>query len=326
MRRPCWTHAGSTTLDFVKVTESAALAASRWMGRGERDTADGAAVEAMRDALDDMEIAGRIVIGEGERDEAPMLFIGEELGRGGYEVDIAVDPVEGTNLVANGLPNSIAVMAIAERGGLLHAPDSYMQEARGRPEGRAVRAHRRAGRARISKRSRTRSNGRSTTSRVVILDRPRHADLIDDVRAAGARIKLISDGDVDAASRPRSKSPASTSRWASAARPKACWRRPRSNAWAANFMGRLKPRNDEEAERAEGDGFRRPRPRARHRRSREERRRRLLRDRHHRRRSRARRALLRQSSAHALDPRSLRAERCDSSRSSIGSARARPRR
>ena len=116
------------SLDFVKVTESAALAASRWMGRGERDAADGAAVEKMREALGDMEITGRIVIGEGERDEAPMLYIGEEVGTGGKEVDIAVDPVEGTNLVANGLPNSIAVMAIAERGGLLHAPDTYMKK------------------------------------------------------------------------------------------------------------------------------------------------------------------------------------------------------
>src|SRR5271170_1097213 len=116
------------TLDFVRVTEEAALNASRWMGRGERNIADGAAVEKMRDALNDMQISGRIVIGEGERDEAPMLFIGEELGRGGFAVDIAVDPVEGTNLVANGLPNSIAVMALSERGGLLHAPDSYMQK------------------------------------------------------------------------------------------------------------------------------------------------------------------------------------------------------
>ncbi|MBV9264217.1 MAG: fructose-bisphosphatase class II, partial [Candidatus Eremiobacteraeota bacterium] len=110
------------SLDFVRVTESAAMAASRWMGRGQRDAADGAAVERMREALGEMEIAGRIVIGEGERDEAPMLYIGEELGSGGREVDIAVDPVEGTNLVANGLPNAIAVMAISERGSLLHAP------------------------------------------------------------------------------------------------------------------------------------------------------------------------------------------------------------
>src|ERR1700722_3713213 len=116
------------SLDFVRVTEEAALNASRWMGRGERNIADEAAVERMRDALNDMDISGRIVIGEGERDEAPMLFIGEELGRGGVEGDIAVDPVEGRNLVANGLPNAIAVMALSERGGLLHAPDSYMQK------------------------------------------------------------------------------------------------------------------------------------------------------------------------------------------------------
>src|SRR5579872_5831323 len=115
------------SLDFVKVTESAALAASRWMGRGERDAADGSAVEKMRETLGEMAISGRIVIGEGERDEAPMLFIGEQVGAGGAEVDIAVDPVEGTNLVANGLPNSIAVMAIAERDGVVQAPDSYMK-------------------------------------------------------------------------------------------------------------------------------------------------------------------------------------------------------
>ncbi len=114
------------SLDFVKVTESAAIAASRWMGRGERNIADGAAVEEMRERLNGMSIAGTVVIGEGERDEAPMLYIGERLGRGGYEVDIAVDPIEGTNLVANGLPNSIAVLAVADRGALLHAPDSYM--------------------------------------------------------------------------------------------------------------------------------------------------------------------------------------------------------
>ena len=144
------------SLDFVKVTESAALAASRWMGRGERDAADGAAVEKMREALGDMEIAGRIVIGEGERDEAPMLYIGEEVGSGGKEVDIAVDPVEGTNLVANGLPNSIAVMAIAERGGLLHAPDTYMKKLAVGAESRTLRAHRRAG-ARESRSGRQRA-------------------------------------------------------------------------------------------------------------------------------------------------------------------------
>jgi hypothetical protein len=147
------------TLDFVKVTEAAALAASRWMGRGERDIADGAAVEAMRDTLNLMEIDGRIVIGEGERDEAPMLFIGEELGRGGFAVDIAVDPVEGTNLVANGLPNSIAVMA--------DCCTHPIRTCRNLP---SVRSRRRTSISmrrwrKISKRLQTRWSGRSTTSR-----------------------------------------------------------------------------------------------------------------------------------------------------------------
>ncbi len=165
------------SLDFVKVTESAALAASRWMGRGERDAADEAAVEKMRESLGEMEIAGRIVIGEGERDEAPMLYIGEEVGSGGKEVDIAVDPVEGTNLVANGLPNSIAVMAIAERGGLLHAPDTYMKKLAVGPKAAAY----------VHIDAPVRDNLEAVANAlekpmndvcVIILDRPRHADLI----------------------------------------------------------------------------------------------------------------------------------------------------
>ena len=217
----------------MKVTEAAALAASRWMGRGERNIADGAAVEKMRDALNEMEIAGRIVIGEGERDEAPMLFIGEELGRGGFEVDIAVDPVEGTNLVANGLPNSIAVMAIAERGGLLHAPDSYMQKLAVGPKA-APYVHIDAPVAENLEAVANALERPINDVTVVILDRPRHADLIAEVRDAGARIKLISDGDVDAAiATADRRAPASTSRWGPAARPRACWPRPRSSAWAA---------------------------------------------------------------------------------------------
>src|SRR5579863_10339257 len=185
------------SLDFVRVTEEAALNASRWMGRGERNIADGAAVEKMRDALNDMQISGRIVIGEGERDEAPMLFIGEELSRGGMEVDIAVDPVEGTNLVANGLPNSIAVMAISERGGLLHAPDSYMQKLAVGPRA-APYVHIDA---KVADNLNAVANALEKPINdvcVVILDRPRHAELIAEVRTAGARIRLISDGDVDA--------------------------------------------------------------------------------------------------------------------------------
>ncbi|MDQ2864731.1 MAG: class II fructose-bisphosphatase [Candidatus Eremiobacteraeota bacterium] len=242
------------SLDFVKVTESAALAASRWMGRGERDAADGAAVERMREALGDMEISGRIVIGEGERDEAPMLYIGEELGRGGTEIDIAVDPVEGTNLVANGLPNSIAVMAIAERGGLLHAPDSYMKKLAVGPKA-APYVHIDAP---------VRENIEAVANAlekpindicVVILDRPRHAQLISDVRSAGARIKLISDGDVDACIATAIDSTGIHIAMGTGGAPEGVLAAAAIKCLGGNFMGRLEPRNQEEADRAVAMGF-----------------------------------------------------------------------
>jgi fructose-1,6-bisphosphatase II len=183
-------------LDIVKVTEAAAIAAARHMGEGNIEQADAAAVAAMRGALSEIPIHGRVVIGEGERDEAPMLFIGEEVGSGdGFGVDVAVDPVEGTNLVAKGLPNAIAILAVTEKGGILHAPDVYMEklvvppQAAGKvdlrwPAERNLEALAEALQYRVS------------DITVVILDRPRHADLIGAVRRAGARIKLISDGDV----------------------------------------------------------------------------------------------------------------------------------
>lgn len=242
------------TLDFVKVTESAALAASRWMGRGERDTADGAAVEAMRECLNDMDIAGRIVIGEGERDEAPMLFIGEKVGRGGFEVDIAVDPVEGTNLVANGLPNSIAVMAISERGGLLHAPDSYMKKLAVGPKA-APYVHIDAP---VHDNLEAVANALERPINdvtVVILDRPRHADLIAQVRAAGARIKLISDGDVDAAIATAVPGTGIHVSMGTGGAPEGVLAAAALKCLGGNFMGRLEPRNPEEAERAKKMGF-----------------------------------------------------------------------
>lgn len=183
-------------LDLVKVTEAAAIAAARHMGEGDARRIDQAAVTAMRQQLSLLPIRGRIVIGEGERDQAPMLYIGEDVGRGGgLAVDIAADPVEGTNLVAKGLPNAIAVLAVSERGGILHAPDIYMEklivppQAAGKvdlrwPPERNLEVLAEALRRRVS------------DITVVILDRPRHADLIAAVRQAGARIKLISDGDV----------------------------------------------------------------------------------------------------------------------------------
>ncbi len=242
------------TLDFVKVTESAALAASRWMGRGERDTADGAAVERMRESLNAMEISGRIVIGEGERDEAPMLYIGEELGRGGFEVDIAVDPVEGTNLVANGLPNSIAVMAISERGGLLNAPDTYMKKLAVGPKA-APYVHIDAS---------VRDNLEAVSNAlekpindvtVVILDRPRHTELIRQVREVGARIKLISDGDVDACIATAVPGTGVHVAMGIGGAPEGVLAAAALKCMGGNFMGRLEFRNAEEVERAKAMGF-----------------------------------------------------------------------
>lgn len=185
-------------LEIARVTEQAALAASRLAGMGKKDEVDGVGTEAMREVLSELPIQGRVVIGEGEMDEAPMLYIGEILGRGGPEVDIAVDPVEGTTITAKGLPNAITVIAISEKGGLVHAPDMYMQKLVVGPPA--------AGK--VSLDFPVEANLRIIADSlerkvedlvVVILDRPRHEKLIREVRAAGARVKLITDGDVVAA-------------------------------------------------------------------------------------------------------------------------------
>jgi len=242
------------SLDFVRVTESAAMAASRWMGRGQRDAADGAAVERMREALGEMEIAGRIVIGEGERDEAPMLYIGEEVGSGGREVDIAVDPVEGTNLVANGLPNAIAVMAISERGSLLHAPDTYMKKLAVGPRA-APYVHIDAP---VDENLEAVANALDKPINdlcVIILDRPRHADLIAEVRAAGARIRLISDGDVDACIATAIESTGVHIAMGTGGAPEGVLAAAAIKCLGGNFMGRLQPRNPQEAQRAIEMGF-----------------------------------------------------------------------
>ncbi len=189
------------SMAFVRVVELAALAAAHTMGIGERETADQAAVEAMRKAFDDLPISGEVVIGEGERDEAPMLYIGEMVGaqRGCRQpdVDIAVDPLEGTNLCATGAPNAIAVLAAAPRGGLLHAPDCYMEKIVAGPACRkALDIDRPVGE---NLRAIARCLDRHVHDLVVVvLDRPRHEKLIQDIRAAGARIRLIGDGDLSA--------------------------------------------------------------------------------------------------------------------------------
>ncbi|MBS3947368.1 MAG: class II fructose-bisphosphatase [Dethiobacter sp.] len=186
-------------LEFVRITEAAALAAGRLMGRGDKEAADQAAVDAMRDVFDTVHINGTVVIGEGEMDEAPMLYIGEQVGLGVDPcVDVAVDPLEGTNLVARGLPNALSVVAVAPRGCLLHAPDIYMDKiavgsrAKGYIDLDApVRVNLQAVARALNK------DVRDVTA--IILDRPRHAQIIEEIRIAGARVKLISDGDVSAA-------------------------------------------------------------------------------------------------------------------------------
>ena len=189
----------SLTLELVRVTEAAALAAARWMGKGLKNEVDDAGTTAMRKVFDTVPMQGTVVIGEGEMDEAPMLYIGEKLGTGhGPEVDVAVDPIEGTNIVARGLWNAMAVVAIADKGNLLHAPDMYMEKIAVGPKA--------AGKIDINKTVNENLqivaqalNKDITEVTAVVLDRERHQKLIQEIRDAGARIKLISDGDVAAA-------------------------------------------------------------------------------------------------------------------------------
>ncbi len=184
--------------EILGVVESAAIEAARFMGVGDRHAVDNAATEAMRDQLNKIPMNGTIVIGEGERDEAPMLYIGEKVGHGSPglpEMDIAVDPVEGTNLVANGLPNSIATLAISSKGGLFHAPDTYMRKLIVGPSSKGKVDINAPVKYNLSVIAMSLERNIEDII-VVILDRPRHEDLIQEVRDCGARIKLITDGDV----------------------------------------------------------------------------------------------------------------------------------
>jgi fructose-1,6-bisphosphatase II / sedoheptulose-1,7-bisphosphatase len=196
--RPIAIEGRNLALELVRVTEAAALGASRWIGRGNKNEADGAAVEAMRRTFDNVAISGTVVIGEGEMDEAPMLYIGERVGMGGAEMDIAVDPLEGTTIAAKGAANAIAVVALAERGGFLHAPDIYMEKIAvggGLPAG-VVHIDAPVGE---NLRNLARAKKRDIADIMVCtLERERHAELIAKCREAGARITLIGDGDVAA--------------------------------------------------------------------------------------------------------------------------------
>jgi len=198
-------------LEIIEVVEQAAIASSKWMGKGEKNIADQVAVEAMRERMNKIHMRGRIVIGEGERDEAPMLYIGEEVGictqpnaasvcnlEELVEIDIAVDPCEGTNLVAYGQNGSMAVLAISEKGGLFAAPDFYMRKLAAPPAAKGLVDINKSATENLKILSEC-LNRSVEELVVVVMDRPRHKDLIQEIRTAGARVRLISDGDVSAA-------------------------------------------------------------------------------------------------------------------------------
>ena len=186
----------SLSMELVRVTEAAALASARWMGRGKKDEADGAATSAMRDVFDTIPMKGQVVIGEGEMDEAPMLYIGEKLGNGyGPRVDVAVDPLEGTNILASGGWNALSVLAVADNGNLLHAPDMYMEKIAVGPEAVGLIDIN----APIIDNLKAVAKAKNKDIEDVVatvLNRPRHEHIITQLREAGARIKLINDGDV----------------------------------------------------------------------------------------------------------------------------------
>ncbi|MEH7234692.1 class II fructose-bisphosphatase [Bacillus sp. JJ1562] len=186
----------SLSMELVRVTEAAALASARWMGRGKKDEADGAATSAMRDVFDTIPMKGQVVIGEGEMDEAPMLYIGEKLGNGyGPRVDVAVDPLEGTNILASGGWNALSVLAVADNGNLLHAPDMYMEKIAVGPEAVGLIDIN----APIIDNLKAVAKAKNKDIEDVVatvLNRPRHEHIIAQLREAGARIKLINDGDV----------------------------------------------------------------------------------------------------------------------------------
>jgi len=241
-------------LEVVRVTEAAALASARLMGRGDNMAADQAAVTAMRKAFNAVQFKGRVVIGEGERDEAPMLFIGEEVGAAeSPKVDIAVDPLEGTTIVATGGNNALSVIAIAEEGGFLHAPDTYMQKLAVGPRAKGaidITASPTENLKRIAKALKSYVEDLC----VIILDRPRHQDLIRECREAGARIKLIGDGDVAGAIATAKEGSGVDVLMGTGGAPEGVLAAAALKCLGGDFQGILKFRNKEEIERARGMG------------------------------------------------------------------------
>ncbi|MFC7440085.1 class II fructose-bisphosphatase [Laceyella putida] len=239
----------SLTMELVRVTEAAALASARWMGFGKKDEADGAATEAMRKVFDTIPMRGTVVIGEGEMDEAPMLYIGERLGLGYLpELDVAVDPLEGTNIVAKGLWNAISVVAVADRGCLLHAPDMYMDKIAVGPK--AVGLVDLDAPVIDNLKAVARATGKDMDDLVaVVLDRPRHAKLIEEIRNAGARIKLIPDGDVAAAIHTGFPDTGVDILFGSGGAPEGVLAAVALKCLGGEIQGRLLPENEEQVER-----------------------------------------------------------------------------
>jgi fructose-1,6-bisphosphatase class II len=240
-------------LEAVRVTEAAALNCAHWTGRGDEKSADQAAVDAMRKAFDALAIDGTVVIGEGERDEAPMLYIGEKVGSGGPKVDIALDPLEGTTICATGAPNALAVIAMADGGNLLHCPDTYMAKIAVGPIGKGV--------VDLDKSPTENLHALAEAKRcevedltVIILSRPRHEAIIQEVRNAGARIRLIGDGDVSAAIATTKPETGIDLLLGIGGAPEGVLAAAALRCVGGEFQGRLAPRNDEEIERAKKMG------------------------------------------------------------------------
>lgn len=242
-------------LEFVRATEDAALSSAKWMGRGNEKAADHAAVTAMRKRFSDISIRGTIVIGEGERDEAPMLFIGEKVGSGnGLEVDIAVDPLEGTTITAKGGFNAMSVLAAAPKGHLLNCPDTYMDKIAVGKEAAGI----------IDLDASVKENLEAVAHKlekkieevtVIILDRDRHKQLIEEVRKCGARIKLIGDGDIAGALAPAIPDSGVDMLMGIGGAPEGVVAASALKALGGDIQARLKPRNEEEISRAKKMGI-----------------------------------------------------------------------
>ncbi|OGQ77045.1 MAG: fructose-bisphosphatase, class II [Deltaproteobacteria bacterium RIFCSPLOWO2_12_FULL_60_16] len=242
-------------LEVVRVTEAAALSSARLMGRGDEKAADQAAVDAMRQAFNGVAIDGTVVIGEGERDEAPMLYIGEKVGMGtGPKVDIALDPLEGTTICANGGPNALSVIAIAEHGRFLHCPDTYMEKIAVGPVGKGVVDLDKSPTENLKALAQAKGE-RVQDLTVIILYRPRHEALIQEVRQAGARIRLISDGDVSAAIATTKLESDIDMLMGIGGAPEGVLAAAALRCVGGDMQGRLKPRNPQEVERARAMGI-----------------------------------------------------------------------